>query len=146
MALCQYVIMNVPLFIIVIMAVLIIVIPTLADDCGCSDTGDGASDSGSDSSDSSGSSGDTIMILVTQGRIMFAEGRYNESLTAYRDALAVNPNDASAWSGTGDALYELGNYTAAVEAYDHHGPGRGMHFLQRVRIRMQLTRMIGRLQ
>lgn len=115
----KYVIMNVPLPIVVIIAVMIIVIPALADDCGCSDTGDGASDSGSDNSGSGGSSGDNVMILVTQGRILFAEGRYNESLTAYRDALAVNPNDASAWSGTGDALYELGNYTDAVEAYDH---------------------------
>ena len=111
--------MKVPLFIFVLMWVMIIVIPALADDCGCSDTGGGASDAGSDGSGSGDSSGDTIMILVTKGRILFAEGRYNESLAAYRDALAVDPNDASAWSGTGDSLYAGGNYMDAVDAYDH---------------------------
>jgi hypothetical protein len=111
--------MKVPLFIIVLMTIVIIVIPVLADDCGCSDTGDGASDTGSDGSGGGESSGDNTMILVTEGRILFAEGRYNESLAAYRDALTIDPNDASAWSGTGDSLYASGNYADAVDAYDH---------------------------
>ncbi len=119
MAPCRYVIMKVPLSIIVLMTIVLIVIPALADDCGCSDTGDGASDTGSDGSGGGESSGDNIMILVTTGRILFAEGRYNESLAAYRDALTIDPNDASAWSGTGDSLYALGIYTDAVDAYDH---------------------------
>lgn len=117
----RYVCMKAPIIIIVliVMTVFAMAAPCLADDCGCSDTGSGgSSDSGSDSSDTGGdSTGDNALLLVIEGRILFSEGRYNESLHAYRSALVIDPNDASALSGTADALYALGNYSDAVDAY-----------------------------
>jgi predicted Zn-dependent protease len=124
MDICRYVLMKAaaPLIIIVlvVMTVFAIAVPAIADDCGCSDTGGSrSSDTGSDSSGFGGdSTGDNAMLLVIEGRILFGEGRYNESLTAYRSALVIDPNDASALSGTADVLYALGNYTDAVDAYD----------------------------
>ena len=119
----RYVLMKAPIIIIIILVVMTVfalATPCLADDCGCSDTGSGgSSDTGSDSSDTGGGSTvDNALLLVIDGRILFGEGRYNESLTAYRSALVIDPNDASALSGTADALYALGNYTDAVDVYD----------------------------
>ena len=154
MASYRFVIMKVPTLIVLLILTVLVVLPVLADDCGCSDTGDGASDTGSDGSGGD-SSGDSIMILVMKGRTLFAEERYNESLATFRDALAINPNDASSWSGISDTLYALGNYTGAVDGTITSSgltqpmaqrTEREMHFLQRVPSRMRQKRMIGHLQ
>jgi tetratricopeptide (TPR) repeat protein len=44
-------------------------------------------------------------------------GRYEEALTIYEQALCLDPDDATAYSGKGDALKELHHYEEATDAY-----------------------------
>ncbi|HZT98919.1 MAG TPA: serine/threonine-protein kinase, partial [Ktedonobacteraceae bacterium] len=42
---------------------------------------------------------------------------YSQALSAYEEALRMNPNSFYAWNGKGTALYSQGNYRKALEAY-----------------------------
>ena len=45
-------------------------------------------------------------------------GNYSEALTAFDNAIALDPSNARAWNNRGIALGEQGNYTEALNAFD----------------------------
>src|SRR5450759_2542293 len=52
------------------------------------------------------------------GDISFDHGDYEEALKAYEQALHLDPNDARAYNGKGNALYNLKLYNEALAAYE----------------------------
>ena len=44
-------------------------------------------------------------------------GKHEQAVQAYREAIRLKPDDASAWNSLGNALDELGQYQEAVQAY-----------------------------
>ncbi len=46
------------------------------------------------------------------------KGRYTEALAAYEQAIRLDPNNASAYNGKGDVLYELQIYQEALNAFE----------------------------
>ena len=49
----------------------------------------------------------------------FAElGQYTEALACFDQAVALNPDDASAWNNRGIILGELGRYSEALACFD----------------------------
>ena len=52
-----------------------------------------------------------------------AEGKhYDEAVSAYEQALVLNPDDANAWFKKGNALLRLERYEEALSAYNHASP------------------------
>jgi tetratricopeptide (TPR) repeat protein len=49
---------------------------------------------------------------------LYKQGKYNEAITAYDEAIRLDPNRALVWNNKGTALSELGKYDEAIEAYD----------------------------
>lgn len=46
------------------------------------------------------------------------QGKYDEAIKAYDEAIRLNPYDANAWNNKGVALDNLGKYDEAIKAYD----------------------------
>ncbi len=46
------------------------------------------------------------------------QGKYEEAIAQYDQAIALEPKAAAAWCGKGLALYELGRYDEALDAFD----------------------------
>ena len=53
-----------------------------------------------------------------KGYSLFKEGKYNESIEAYNEALKIYPNNTVYLQFKGDALFNIGNYTGALEVYE----------------------------
>ena len=53
-----------------------------------------------------------------KGDALSAQGKYDDAINAYYNALDLDPQYALAWSGKGQALYAQGKYDEAIEAYD----------------------------
>jgi len=51
------------------------------------------------------------------GDVFFEQRRYDEAITHYQKALALNPDDVESLTGLGDALFALGKFQAANEPY-----------------------------
>ena len=46
------------------------------------------------------------------------QGKYDEAIKAYDEAIRLDPNLAEAWNNKGNALYSQGKYDEAIKAYD----------------------------
>ena len=53
-----------------------------------------------------------------KGDALSAQGKYDDAINAYYNALDLDPQYALAWSGKGQALYAQGKYDEAINAYD----------------------------
>ena len=62
--------------------------------------------------------GDPVASRSAEALEHYEAGRFQEALTAYRDALLERPESASLRLNVGDALYELGEYEAALEEFE----------------------------
>lgn len=68
----------------------------------------------------------TVERLEWLGTALVRQGRLRESLPYLRDALALEPERASAWNTAGEALGGLGEYPGALDAFARaarHAPG-----------------------
>ena len=54
--------------------------------------------------------------LYDRGIDLFGDGRTEEAVAVYREALALDPGFSDAWHGLGMALSELGRHDEAIEA------------------------------
>lgn len=58
--------------------------------------------------------------LIEEGMELYKEGKYEEAIAAYEEAVGIDPNDAktwAAWKGKGNALSALGQSNEARAAY-----------------------------
>ncbi|MBI93598.1 MAG: hypothetical protein CME05_10390 [Gemmatimonadaceae bacterium] len=62
--------------------------------------------------------GDPVASRSAKAREHYDEGRYEEALRAYRDALVERPGSEPLHLNVGDALYELGDYEAAAGEFE----------------------------
>jgi len=53
-----------------------------------------------------------------KGYALFAQGKYDEAIPAYDEAIRLDPNYAEAWNGKGVALERQNMYNDAIQAYD----------------------------
>ena len=63
--------------------------------------------------------GDAVATRSAEAMEHYAAGRYDEALRAYRDALVERPGSSPLHLKVGDALYELGDYDAAADEFEH---------------------------
>ena len=54
--------------------------------------------------------------LYDRATDLFGDGKPEEAIAVYREALATDPQFADAWHGLGMALSELGRHDEAIEA------------------------------
>ena len=54
--------------------------------------------------------------LYDRATDLFGDGKSEEAIVVYREALAIDPDFADAWHGLGMALSELGRHDEAIEA------------------------------
>jgi superkiller protein 3 len=54
--------------------------------------------------------------LYDRATDLFGDGKAEEAIAVYREALAADPEFADAWHGLGMALSELGRHDEAIEA------------------------------
>ena len=54
--------------------------------------------------------------LYDRATDLFGDGKPEEAIAVYREALAIDPQFADAWHGLGMALGELGRHDEAIEA------------------------------
>ncbi|PWR72099.1 tetratricopeptide repeat protein [Methanospirillum lacunae] len=52
-----------------------------------------------------------------QGESYYSSGDYDDAITAFMNAVTVNPNNAEAWNNLGNAYEQVGRYEDAVLAY-----------------------------
>ena len=57
--------------------------------------------------------------LILKGIELSSQGRYEEAIQFYDQALAINPDDKEGWNGKGDALDDLGKHEEAIICYDY---------------------------
>ncbi len=57
--------------------------------------------------------------LILKGIELSSQGRFEEAIQCYDQALAINPNDKEGWDGKGDALDDLGKHEEAIICYDY---------------------------
>jgi len=53
-----------------------------------------------------------------EGTLLSLNGKYDEAIQAYDEAIEILPNYADAWSGKADVLMHQGKYDEALKAYD----------------------------
>ena len=63
------------------------------------------------------SQADSIRAKVKKGNEYFAQGKYEEALAAYQDALLDDPLNEIALFDQGDAYYKMKKYKEAIEAF-----------------------------
>lgn len=61
---------------------------------------------------------DYANVLTSKGNILYNQGKYDEAIKAYDEAIKIDPKSSSAWFNKGLALEELGKYNEAIKAYD----------------------------
>jgi len=54
--------------------------------------------------------------LYDRATDLFGDGKSEEAIAVYREALAIDPDFADAWHGLGMALSELGRHDEAIKA------------------------------
>lgn len=54
--------------------------------------------------------------------MLVALARYEEALTAYEEAIRLEPNDVSIWYKIGEVLTSLGRANEAQQAYEKADP------------------------
>ncbi|MFB3766670.1 MAG: tetratricopeptide repeat protein [Methanotrichaceae archaeon] len=53
-----------------------------------------------------------------KGQKLISQGKYNEAIKCFNEAVEINPLYANAWCYKGKALYKLGKYEEAIKAFD----------------------------
>ena len=56
--------------------------------------------------------------LVDVGFALNKQGKYDEAIKAYDEAIRINPQSSGAWSNRGVALVNQGNYDEATKSFD----------------------------
>jgi tetratricopeptide (TPR) repeat protein len=56
--------------------------------------------------------------FLTKGIGLAEQGKYDEAIKAFDEAIRLNPSDAMAWNNKGLALYAQGKYDEAIKSYD----------------------------
>ena len=59
-----------------------------------------------------------IVELVKKGRIFLEEGKFEEALSYFEQALLQDQNNAELWNQKGVALRSLGRYDEAIECFN----------------------------
>ena len=59
-----------------------------------------------------------IQDLVTKGQSMLDDGRYDEALSLFEQALLLNQEDPDLWNYKGVALRSLGRYEESMECFN----------------------------
>ena len=53
---------------------------------------------------------------TTKGLLLVIQGKYDEAIKAFDEAIRLDPNLAGAWNNKGVALNSQGNYDEAIKA------------------------------
>ena len=53
-----------------------------------------------------------------KGAALFSQGKYDEAIKCYDEAIRLDPKLAETWCNKGAALTNLGNYDEAIKACD----------------------------
>ncbi len=61
---------------------------------------------------------DEIKNLVTKGHSFLENGKFNDALGFFEQALLLNQNDPDLWNYKGTALRSLGRYEEAMECFN----------------------------
>ena len=61
---------------------------------------------------------DEIDALVKKGQILMDEGKFNDALGYFEQALLLNQNDPDLWNNKGIALRSLGRYEESMECFN----------------------------
>lgn len=56
--------------------------------------------------------------LVKRGKSLLDEGKYDEALGCFEQALLQNQNDPELWNYKGIALRSIGRYNEAIECFN----------------------------
>lgn len=67
--------------------------------------------------------------LVSEGNEAYAGRRYQDALNAYEEASKTRPDSPHIWFNKGDALYQQGQFSSAMDAYEQtalHGNDAGL--------------------
>ena len=56
--------------------------------------------------------------LVSKGKVLLEEGKFDEALGYFEQALILKPNDPELWNFKGVALRSLGRYEEAIECFN----------------------------
>ena len=59
-----------------------------------------------------------MLALIVKGIILADQQKYNEAISLFDKALAINPNNNHALASKGDALNALGKYDEASKYHD----------------------------
>jgi len=61
---------------------------------------------------------DEIQNLVVKGKSFLGDGKFNDALGFFEQALLLNQNDPDLWNYKGIALRSLGRYEEAMECFN----------------------------
>ncbi len=61
---------------------------------------------------------DEIQNLVTRGKSLLDDGKYDDALGFFEQALLLNQNDPDLWNYKGVTLRSLGQYQEAMECFN----------------------------
>ena len=61
---------------------------------------------------------DEIQNLVTRGKSFLDDGKYDDALGFFEQALLLNQNDPDLWNCKGVALRSLGRYVESMECFN----------------------------
>jgi len=61
---------------------------------------------------------DKIKDLVTKGQAFLEDGKFDDALGFFEQALLLNQNDPDLWNYKGIALRSLGRYEEAMECFN----------------------------
>ncbi len=61
---------------------------------------------------------DEIQNLVTRGKSFLDDGKYDDALGFFEQALLLNQNDPDLWNYKGVTLRSLGQYQEAIECFN----------------------------
>jgi Flp pilus assembly protein TadD len=56
--------------------------------------------------------------LVKKGKTLLGEGKFEDALSYFEQALALDQNNADLWNNKGVALRSLGRYQEAMECFN----------------------------
>ena len=60
----------------------------------------------------------SIKELTTKGKNFLEDGKFEEALSFFEQALTLNQNDPELWNHKGVTLRSLGRYTEALECFN----------------------------
>ncbi|MHA7733688.1 tetratricopeptide repeat protein [Nitrosopumilus sp. S6] len=61
---------------------------------------------------------DKIQELVSQGKVLLEDGKFDDALGFFEHALLLNQDDPDLWNYKGIALRSLGRYEEAMECFN----------------------------